>query len=71
MCKTTRSILFVKTPIDDKEFCNLAKKYNLLFVPASSFAFPGYIRIAYCVSYDMIKRSKEAFEKLGKEFINS
>lgn len=63
--------LFVKTPIDDKEFCNLAKKYNLLFVPASSFAFPGYIRIAYCVSYDMIKRSKEAFEKLGKEFINS
>lgn len=63
--------LFVKTPIDDKEFCNLAKKYNLLFVPASSFEFPGYIRIAYCVSYDMIKRSKEAFEKLGKEFINS
>lgn len=60
--------IFVKTPIeDDKEFCNLAKKYNLLFVPASSFACPGYVRIAYCVSYDMIKRSKDAFTKLKAE----
>lgn len=63
--------LFVKTPIkDDKEFCKIAKKYNLLFVPASSFAYPGYVRIAYCVSYDIIKRSKDAFLKLGQEFIN-
>lgn len=63
--------LFVKTPIsDDKEFCKIAKKYNLLFVPASSFAYPGYVRIAYCVSYDMIERSKEAFKKLEQEFIN-
>ena len=60
--------LFVKTPIeDDKEFCNIAKKYNLLFVPASSFACPGYVRIAYCVSYDMIEHSREAFRKLAKE----
>lgn len=63
--------LFVKTPIDDKEFCKLAKKYNLLFVPSSSFAYPGYVRIAYCVSHEMIERSKEAFDKLGKEFINN
>lgn len=64
--------LFVKTPIkDDKEFCKIAKKYNLLFVPASSFAYPGYVRIAYCVSYDMIQRSREAFMNLGKEFINN
>ena len=61
--------LFVKTPIeDDKEFCNIAKKYNLLFVPASSFSCPGYVRIAYCVSYDMIMRSKDAFKKLAYEF---
>ncbi len=59
--------LFVKTPMDDKEFCNIAKKYNLLFVPASSFACPGYVRIAYCVSYDMIERSKDAFRKLANE----
>lgn len=61
--------LFVKTPIeDDKEFCNLAKKYNLLFVPASSFSCPGYVRIAYCVSYEMIERSRNAFKNLANEF---
>lgn len=60
--------LFVKTPIDDdKEFCNIAKKYNLLFVPGSSFSCSGYVRIAYCVSYEMIERSKEAFKKLANE----
>lgn len=64
--------LFVKTPIkDDKEFCKIAKKYNLLFVPASSFSYPGYVRIAYCVSYNMIQRSIDAFNKLGQEFINN
>ena len=62
--------LFVKTPVDDKEFCNIAKKYNLLFVPGSSFGCPGYVRIAYCVSHDTIKNSKKAFEKLSKEFFN-
>lgn len=61
--------LFVKSPIpDEKEFCSIAKKYNLLFVPCSSFACPGYVRIAYCVSYDMIERSEEAFKKLAKEY---
>lgn len=61
--------LFVKTPIeDDKEFCSIAKKYNILVVPGSSFACPGYVRIAYCTSYDMIERSRKAFEKLAKEF---
>ena len=61
--------MFVKTPIeDDREFCNIAKKYNLLFVPGSSFGCSGYVRIAYCVSYEMIEKSKQAFEKLAKEF---
>lgn len=60
--------LFVKSPIEDeKEFCNIAKKYNLLFVPASSFGCPGYVRIAYCVSYDMIKKSENAFKDLSNE----
>ena len=60
--------LFMKTPIkDDKEFCKLAKKYNILVVPGSSFAYPGYVRISYCVSNDMIKRSLTAFRKLAEE----
>ena len=61
--------IFVKSPIpDEKEFCKTAKKYNLLFVPASSFGCPGYVRIAYCVSYEMIKKSEESFSKLAKEY---
>lgn len=59
--------LWVKTPIDDKEFCKIAKKFNLLFVPGSSFACSGFVRIAYCVSYDMIEKSKDAFMNLSKE----
>ena len=60
--------LFMKTPIkDDKEFCKIAKKYNILVVPGSSFAYPGYVRISYCVSNDMIKKSLTAFKKLAEE----
>lgn len=60
--------LFLKSPInDDKEFCNIAKKYNILIVPGSSFSYSGYVRISYCVSKDMIKRSLKAFEKLADE----
>lgn len=58
--------LFVKTPVDDKEFCNKAKEFNLLFVPGSSFGCGGYVRIAYCVKTEMIEKSFEAFEKLAK-----
>ena len=60
--------LFVKTPVDDKEFCNEAKEFNLLFVPGSSFVCSGYVRIAYCVKTDMIERSFEAFRKLAEYY---
>ena len=35
----------------------MAKKHNILVVPGTSFACPGYVRIAYCVAYDTIVRS--------------
>lgn len=61
--------LFVKAPIaDEKEFCSQAQKHNLLLVPGSSFACPGYVRIAYCVSYEQIERSLPAFRALAKEY---
>ena len=37
-------------------------------VPGSSFACPGYVRLAYCVSYDTIINSLPQFAKLAKEF---
>ncbi len=62
--------LFVKSlEEDDKAFAAAAKKYNLLVVPGSSFGCPGYVRIAYCVDYDMINRSLPAFEKLAKDYL--
>ena len=61
--------LFVKAPTpDEKEFVQRAKKYHILMVPGSSFACPGYVRIAYCVSYDTIMRALPYFKELAKEY---
>ena len=61
--------LFVKSPVaDEKEFCQAAKKYNILLVPGSSFACPGYVRLAYCVSYETIVNSLPKFKELAKEY---
>ena len=61
--------LFVKSPVaDEKEFCAAAKKYNILIVPGSSFACPGYVRIAYCVAYETIVNSLPKFAELAGEY---
>ena len=61
--------LFVKSlDDDDSAFAARAKEFNLLLVPGTSFACPGYVRIAYCVDYDMIVRSLPAFEKLAETY---
>lgn len=61
--------LFVKAlEEDDIAFSNRAKKYNLLIVPGSSFACPGYCRIAYCVDKKTIERSLPAFKQLAEEY---
>lgn len=60
--------MWVKTPGDDKEFSDRAKKHNILVVPGTSFACPGYVRVAYCVSHDMILRSLPAFRALAAEY---
>ena len=56
--------LFVKTIGDEAEFCERAKALDLLLVPGTGFGCPGYVRLAYCVSNDMIKRSLPVFKKL-------
>ena len=62
--------LFVEVPGGDgMAFCKEAKeKYNLLVVPGEGFECPGYMRLSYCVSNDMIKRSLPAFEKMMEAF---
>lgn len=61
--------LFVKSPVqDEKQFCEKAKEYRLLIVPAGGFGAPGWVRIAYCVSPQTIENSKESFNKLAKAY---
>lgn len=58
--------LFVKAPNGDANaFSEKAKLgHNLLVVPADGFGCPGFFRLSYCVSNDMIRRSLPAFRAL-------
>ncbi len=61
--------LFVKALEESSaKFCETAKKYELLLVPGDSFGYPGYIRISYCVSTEMIEKSLPSFKKLAEEY---
>jgi aspartate aminotransferase len=61
--------LFVKAPnMDAEEFCEKAKKYNILLVPSTSFGVKGYVRISYCVSEKTVNDSLPAFTELMKEY---
>ncbi len=57
--------LFIKAPGGDAQaFSDRAKEKDLLLVPGDGFGCPGYFRICYCVSYDMIQRSLPVFRDL-------
>ena len=57
--------LFVKAPGGDANaFSEKAKAKDLLVVPGDGFGCPGYFRVCYCVSYDMIVRSLPVFGQL-------
>lgn len=58
--------LFVKAPGGDANaYSEKAKlEHNLLVVPADGFGCPGYFRLSYCVSNDMIRRSLPAFRSM-------
>ena len=60
--------LFIKAPGGGANaFSEKAKKRDLLLVPGDGFGCPGYFRICYCVSYDMIQRSLPVFRALINE----
>ena len=61
--------LLVKVPNGDSiDFANKAKQLGLLIVPADSFGAKGYVRIATCVSTDMVRRSIPYFQKLMETY---
>ena len=57
--------LFVQAPGGDAmAFSEKAKEKDLLVVPGDGFGCPGYFRICYCVSEDLIRRSIPVFASL-------
>jgi aspartate aminotransferase len=57
--------LFIKAPGGDAlAFSEKAKQKDLLLVPGDGFGCPGYFRICYCVSYEMIQKSLPIFKDL-------
>ena len=60
--------LFIKAPGGDANaFSEKAKQHDLLLVPGDGFGCPGYFRICYCVSFEMIQRSLPVFRALLDE----
>ena len=57
--------LFIKAPGGDAvAFSEKAKRKDLLLVPGDGFGCPGYFRICYCVSPEMIRKSLPVFREL-------
>lgn len=52
---------------DSIAFCEKAKKYDLILVPADSFGCPGYFRMAYCIDTEKVERSLVALRKFVTE----
>ncbi len=62
--------LFVKAPGGDANaFSEAAKERDLLIVPGDGFGCPGYFRLCYCVSYEMIEKSLPVFAQLMQDYV--
>ena len=61
--------LFVKALEPDAyKFYERAKAHEILVVPCDDFGVSGYVRIAYCTSYETVKGALPAFRALAEEY---
>lgn len=59
--------LLVKSPEPDAAaFSRRAMELDMLFPDTNSFAYPGYVRIAYCVPTKRVEKSLPRFRKLAE-----
>lgn len=59
--------IFPKSPIpDDIQFVRTMLQHHILTVPGVGFGKPGYFRIAYCVTMDVIEKSRPYFKEVGE-----
>lgn len=61
--------LFVKAlEEDDSRFCAEAKKEKIIMAPGSAFYGPGWVRISYCVPFEVAQASLPAFRHLKERY---
>ena len=61
--------MFIKSPnYDGVDFCERAKKYNMLLVPGEGFGMKEYVRLSFCVETGKIEKSIDIFKKLISEY---
>ena len=53
---------------DANAFCRRAREFDLLLVPSDTFGVTGYVRLAYCIDTEQVKRSLPALEKLAAAY---
>ena len=53
---------------DANAFCLKAREFDLLLVPSDTFGVKGYVRFAYCIDTEKVKRSLPALEKLAAAY---
>ena len=57
--------LFIKAPGGDEErFLKVARENLVLLVSGTDFGCPGYVRMAYCTSYETIEKALPRMEKV-------
>ncbi|MEP9411632.1 MAG: pyridoxal phosphate-dependent aminotransferase [Candidatus Brocadia sp.] len=60
--------IFPETPGDDIVFAQELAREGILVLPGKSFGRSGYIRIAFCVKKEIIKKSLPGFKKVKDLF---
>lgn len=61
--------LFLQSPAaDEHEFMAAAKARGIVLVAGSTFGWPGYMRLAYCVQPAVVEKSLPVFARLAEQF---
>ena len=53
---------------DANAFCRKAREFDLLLVPSDTFGVQGYVRLAYCIETEKVRRSLPALERLAAAY---
>ena len=53
---------------DANAFCRRARDFDLLLVPSDTFGVTGYVRLAYCIETEKVRRSLPALERLAASY---